>query len=316
MSVISSPIGLDLDRFATEIANEADRDPAAAVKSWRERSAGLLDPERDAAARMVNQRLNWGARARLSTTAEGAALLMSWTAEAYKRPRLMRLQGPGAKSPYAYCASLVAQRGSAAARAALREGKMMVVGLRRDTDTLANRGRGVYDDDIVVLNGAAGRHSAQVFPGCTEPGAQYAHRASPVASGGRLDPRYANVRFKKVEGVDVNRDGIRDAGRLKEGSYLFAEKDGGYMDARAFQSLTAQVAERDTNGDGRFNANDAKRIDLKGAQTSMYIHRGSAQAIQNTWSAGCQTIPDNLFRSFLASLGRVTTFYYVLIDGV
>lgn len=264
---------------------------------------------------MANQRLSWRARAQLSTSSQGAALLMNWAADVNQRPRLMRVQGTPPLSTYAYCESLVRQRGSRAAAAALREGRLTVVGLRRETSTLVNQGRGKYDDDLVVLNGVAGLHSVRVFPACTEPGAQYAHRAKPLAAGGRVDPRYSDVRFKKLEGVDVNKDGILDAGRLRAGSYLFSEKDGGYMDARAFQSLDAQVAERDTNGDGRFNASDSNRIDLKGAGTAMYIHRGGAQVTRNTWSAGCQTIPDNLFVTFLASLGRVKTFYYVLIDG-
>ncbi|TXD96694.1 hypothetical protein FUT87_05540 [Mitsuaria sp. TWR114] len=315
MPAASSSLDPDLEGLAEQFALKAEAAPDDALREWSESTTSLRPELQAAAARIANQRLTWRARALLSTRPNGAALLMQWSAEVAQRPRLMRLQGTPPRSSYAYCASLVLQRGSRAAAAGLREGRLTIVGLRRDTSTLDNKGRGVYDDDIVVLNGAAGLHSVRVFPACTEPGAQYSQRAKPVASGGRVDPRYAGVTFKKIEGADVNGDGILDAGRLRAGTYLFAEKDGGYMDARAFQSLSAQVAERDTNGDGRFNASDPNRIDLKGAGTSMYIHRGGIQANRNTWSAGCQTVPDNRYGAFLASLGRIKTFHYVLIDG-
>ncbi|SEK82184.1 hypothetical protein SAMN05216359_103217 [Roseateles sp. YR242] len=123
------------------------------------------------------------------------------------------------------------------------------------------------------------------------------------------------MRFKHTEGFDVNGDGIAEIGRLRAGTYFFGEKPRGHVKRRAFEATRTQTAERDTNGDGRFHAFDPNRIDTKNAQTTMYIHRGGTQASGNTWSAGCQTIPDDLYYRFLASLGQMSSFHYVLVDG-
>lgn len=140
---------------------------------------------------------------------------------------------------------------------------------------------------------------------------QYSQRAS----GG--DKRYKGVKFNKADGVDVNNDRIKDAGRLTEGTYQYFEKKGGYLGDRAFQVKTTQVAERDTDGDGRFTQDDKSRIDPKGAGTSMYIHRGGADTVlePNTWSAGCQTVPKNRYPTFLKAIGRPGAFYYVLVNA-
>lgn len=80
---------------------------------------------------------------------------------------------------------------------------------------------------------------------------------------------------------------------------------------------TTQVAERDTDGDGRFTQDDKSRIDPTGAGTSMYIHRGGADNVlePNTWSAGCQTIPKNRYPTFLKAVGTPNAFYYVLVNA-
>jgi hypothetical protein len=218
---------------------------------------------------------------------------------------------------YAYCASLVHQRAQPAASAALREGRLLVLGLRRDTSTLENKGRGVYDDHLVVLNGWGRRGSVHFFPATTEPSAQYSQRAASAAGGGRVDARYKDVAFAKSVGIDVDKDGVLDAGRLKEGTYFFTEMPKLFMKDRAFQASRIQTAERDSNGDGRFTLADPNRIDRKGVGHTMYIHQGGSmnRAIVNTWSAGCQTVPQNLYPTFLSALGQKPEFFYVLIDG-
>jgi hypothetical protein len=124
------------------------------------------------------------------------------------------------------------------------------------------------------------------------------------------------VQFKKNEGADVNGDSVPELGRLIAGTDVFTEKTGGFLGARAFKAMSDQMVERDTNGDGFFDRTDARRIDGKGAGRSLYIHRAGAStaAEVNTWSAGCQTIPGNLFPAFLATLGHPASFCYVLLN--
>jgi hypothetical protein len=216
---------------------------------------------------------------------------------------------------YDFYSSIALQCGTGPAREALRSGKAVLVALRKSSSTLANKGKGSYDDKIVVLNGSGYIRHASSFVACTEPGAQYSQRAAP---GANKDKRYQDVKFRKLEGVDVNKDQIRDAGRLLEGTYLYYEKTGGHLGDRAFEVKVAQVAERDTDGDGRFTKQDTNRIDTEGVKTSMYIHNGGSDAdsTPNTWSAGCQTIPKNHYKSFLSKVGtKATPFYYVLVNA-
>ena len=319
MSLASPLVDADIDKVSATFAATAAQDPAAALRVWEDSLAPLDEPMREAAHRLAESRLGWPARFALNTTPAGAALLRQWAAARQQRPALPRLPFLSQQAAFHYFASLVQQRGSRQAASALNQGRMLVVGLRRDTSTLVNKGRGAYDDHIVVLNGWRRRGSVAVFPGNTEPSAQYAQRAQ-LKSGTPIDPRYAGVAFKKaslVAGDDVNGDGIRDAGRLREGTYFFKELPAGYLDARAFISARNQTAERDTNGDGRFLPDDVARIDSKHVRQSMLIHWGGGDnaPIINTWSAGCQTVPKNRYASFLSAVGFNPSFFYVLVDG-
>ncbi len=235
---------------------------------------------------------------------------------------------------YSYYASIADAFGSADSQSALAEGKLQLLGIRVSTSTLANKGRGSYDDAIVVLKGIGLARTAVKFAACTEPGAQYSQRAQLKPKGKpneRLDARYSDVKYRKADGVDINSDGTKDAGRLVEGTYQYAEKPGGHLGARAFKVGTrtgagkasrftagaAQVTERDTDGDGLFTAADPSRNDPTGAGVTMYIHKGGADNIANinTWSAGCQTIPGNVYKDFLAHIPTNANFKYVLVNA-
>ncbi len=235
---------------------------------------------------------------------------------------------------YCYHASLVDTFGAPDAVSAVAAGQLVLIGLRNSSSTLVNKGLGSYDDAIIVVKGVGAARATATFPACTEPGAQYSNRAAHKPGGKpgeRVDARYDAVKHRKSDGVDVNQDGILDAGRLVEGTYQYAEKTGGFLGARAFQVGhrtqkgkknvfvvgTTQVAERDTDGDGRFTNADPNRIDRTGAATSMYIHQGGSDAAAkvNTWSAGCQTIPKNRFSAFLGHVPANATFYYVLLNA-
>jgi hypothetical protein len=306
----------ELGRLAGRFADQLDQDPAAAAQWWRQSHMRLDGVARETANRLAGSLMGVRQRAALAALPEGASLLLQWEIERRRRPALPRLPFLKQSLGYDYCASLVQQRSSLQAVNAMKQGYPLVLALRRETSMLANRGRGVYDDHFAVLNCWGRRGSVHFFPACTEPGAQYSHRAAPKPGGGRVDPRYADVKFKKADGVDVNADGIKDSGRLREGTYFFREKPAGFLKDRAFRATSAQMAERDTDGDGRFTLADSSRLDAHGVGRSMYIHQGgpTTAPLVNTWSAGCQTVPQNHYRSFLSSLGPNPSFFYVLID--
>lgn len=308
---------IDFDTFARELAARSPTDPSGAIDAWQDATSGLSSDLRNALGRVVNARLDTRARAALRASPRGLALVFEWAVEKMLPPPMPRLPFFSPRLAYAYCASLVEERSTDVARHALDRGLPLVVGLRKETSTLANKGRGAYDDLMAVLNGRGGQRSARFFPACTEPGAQYSARAARNAKGTVVDARYAAVRFNKNEGADVDGDGIPELGRLVEGTYVFTEKTGGFLGNRAFKATADQTVERDTDGDGRFDRADTRRIDTQGAGRSLYIHRGGVDnsGDVNTWSAGCQTIPGNLYGEFLATVGRPASFCYVLVNA-
>lgn len=314
MTTSLNPFDPDIESVARAFAERAAAAPDEALSRWRADTVSLSPVQRATGARLAASQLNWQAKAALGGSSPGSALLADWESDRLRAPYVPQLPLLTTRQTYAYCAGIVLQRGTLGAINALKQGRMILLGLRRETSTLANRGRGVYDDHIVVLNGGDGLRTARVFPACTEPGAQYSQRAAPKGTG-RVDARYNDVIYKHAEGFDMNGDGIKEVGRLRAGTYFFGEKPKGHLKARAFQATRTQTAERDTDGDGRFNALDPSRIDPTTVGTTMYIHRGGTQASGNTWSAGCQTIPNDVYPRFLASMGQMSSFHYVLVDG-
>ncbi|WP_017167811.1 hypothetical protein [Xanthomonas phaseoli] len=158
---------------------------------------------------------------------------------------------------YEVYASIVQVRGNEAAREALsRPNERVVLGLRQENSTLAamqdrahagslrsddpatpaineaQGGTGVYNDRLVVLwkDADGTRHTQVAQQANTEPTAQYDHHAGntgrrPRAEGGMENRTFAPspgfesiTRPRKIEGEDVNADGIRDLGRLSEGT--------------------------------------------------------------------------------------------------
>jgi murein DD-endopeptidase MepM/ murein hydrolase activator NlpD len=176
-------------------------------------------------------------------------------------------------------------------------GKKVLVALRKSTNTRTYR-NGVYDDAMLLIGRApSGRIQIQRFPGNTEPCGRYA---------------YDGVRASHGSSTDLNRDGKMDLGRLVPGTYHYRRMPGQFLGAPYFQARDVQVCVRDTNQDGWFDPADGARIDPKNAVRSMYIHRGGEE---ETWSAGCQTIPTSRYSAFLAALGEQTALSYILIDA-
>ncbi len=199
-------------------------------------------------------------------------------------------------------ASIVGTRGDNAARTALQGSDRVILGLRNETRTTEARGGGVYDDRIVVLwtDTQGHRHAREFNESTTEPSAQYDGHAKTTPRS----PGFENVATRvKTEGADVNGDGIRDLGRLAEGTTEMqpaTHPRHKHRDEFALRPSVAAVTagvsrvERDSNGDGWFDASDIQGV--QDLNSTFKIHRGGHT---NTYSAGCQTISDGEYGTFV-----------------
>lgn len=233
-------------------------------------------------------------------------------------------------------ASMVEVRGNRDAFDALRNGDSVILGLRKETSTVAamddpripgahdrelRRGTGVYDDHIVVLRKDmdGSRHWFIADRASTEPTAQYDAHARPAP--GREDTVYASVQWRRPQGERANNDAIPDLGRMAEGSFeMLRSTHPARGNANDFSlrptpeqssaPRNADLVQRDTNGDGWFTQDD---IDgLRPLNNTFKIHAGSPH---NTDSAGCQTIHPGEYQAFISAvLGnhRQTRWQYVL----
>ncbi|WP_115004128.1 XVIPCD domain-containing protein [Xanthomonas campestris] len=212
-------------------------------------------------------------------------------------------------------ASIVETRGDDAAHQVLATQDRVILGLRNENRTTQgtdsqtgdtnSRGTGVYDDRIVVLWRASDgtRHAREFNDVTTEPTAQYdGHAKTTPRSQG-----YEQVMTKaRTEGEDVNLDGVRDLGRMAEGTTEMGRATHprrGHPDEFALRPTDAAVAngsrrvERDSNGDGWFDARDTQGV--QDLNNTFKIHRGSGR---NTDSAGCQTIGGNDYDTFVSTV--------------
>lgn len=302
---------LDFANFARQFDRCLRQDKVIAFSRWRDIVEAVPPGLKDFFWRVVEAHLSPAAETRLRGLRDWRDFHGEVLDTRFRRPSAERPQFRTPKQEFDSYSAIFWRFGSTDARFDQRFGRLVLLALRKESSTIANRGKGSYDDLVVVMRRTGRFRELASFPICTEPGAQYSQRAS----GG--DARYKGVKFSKADGVDINKDGIKDAGRLTEGTYQYFEKKGGFLGDRAFQVKSTQVAESDTDGDGRFTQDDKSRIDPSGAGTSMYIHRGGADNVlePNTWSAGCQTIPKNRYPTFLKAVGTPGAFYYVLVNA-
>jgi len=302
---------LDFANFARQFDRCLRQDKVIAFSRWRDIVEAVPPGLKDFFWRVVEAHLSPAAETRLRGLRDWRDFHGEVLDTRFRRPSAERPQFRTPKQEFDSYSAIFWRFSSTDARFDQRFGRLVLLALRKESSTIANRGKGSYDDLVVVMRRTGRFRELASFPICTEPGAQYSQRAS----GG--DARYKGVKFSKADGVDINKDGIKDAGRLTEGTYQYFEKKGGFLGDRAFQVKSTQVAERDTDGDGRFTQDDKSRIDPSGAGTSMYIHRGGADNVlePNTWSAGCQTIPKNRYPTFLKAVGTPGAFYYVLVNA-
>ena len=236
---------------------------------------------------------------------------------------------------YDVYASVIGARGTQPARDALNTQDRIVLGMRNENSTTDNRGRGDYDDRIVVVwkDADGSRHAREFNHATTEPTAQYDHHAG--SDGNRIyadterqvprlatSPGYENVARRKVEGDDVNGDDVRDLGRLAEGTVEMVRTEhasnGHTRSGREFSLRPSDEAvrngrnmvERDTNADGWFDSRDVNGV--QDLNNTFKIHRGSNT---NTDSAGCQTIGGGEHSAFIDTVRGTpgqTRWQYVL----
>jgi type IV secretion system effector X-Tfes-like protein len=306
---------------AVELLELQRRDKPLVVQEALDRYVASGASERLEALRQTGESV----AADLSSIAPALARLRS----GFSAPRFPESQEidalPSEAQRYDVYVSIVATRGDLTARDALARGDRVILGLRQENSTLASldnprtqedesrtlSGKGVYDDGLVVLwRDAAGNGSFERFDHAnTEPTAQYDHHAGSngrrtFSDGGREEhrvdpsPGFESVRApRKIEGEDVDGDGIRDLGRLAEGTVEMQETTHPNpgtgrrefslrpTDEAIAPGRNAGRVERDTNADGWFT-----NADINGRQelnNSFKIHRGSWNS---TDSAGCQTI--------------------------
>jgi len=260
--------------------------------------------------------------------------------ETQEQPKLPDTTGFTEEQIFDLYARYVAIHGSADARQGLADGKQVIVALRLETDTRSNLGRGVYDDRMAIIwKDKDDKKHGKDFSANTEPSAQYEQRekqkVEKVVKSKKTGkyvkvkvdqtvPLYdpvsgKKVRFSKVDGQDVDGNKRADPGRLAPGTYKMNNMgDQKFLGGKYLGSSNDQVAHRDVNHDGRFTAadtwtaKDGSTASTHSGNFAMYIHRGGKD---NTWSAGCQTLPPEEHKKFFKQLDKKQKeYYYVLVN--
>jgi LysM repeat protein len=192
---------------------------------------------------------------------------------------------------YDLYAGYINQFGSAGAKQDLADGKRVALSLRVDTNTNANQGNGVYDDRMVLVwqDAAGGKHIKE-FQANTDPSGQY-------EPGGPYS--------RKAVGSDYGGDSRGDQGRLADGTFAYTR--GTFLGAAAMLSSADQVTQRDTNHDGKFNDG----VKTAESDYGMHIHIGGQN---NTYSAGCFTLPPGEHGRFFDTLGGQDSLRNVVVN--
>ena len=175
--------------------------------------------------------------------------------------------------------------------AALEPGTRALLGLRVTSDVHANKGRGEYNDRIVVLwRDAKGKH-AQEFNATTEPSARYEDT-----------PQNRKSYPGRILGVDANRDGRKDTGCLPDGLYQYEKSSSKKLGGNVLRPCSDIFVVRDVDHDGDFDEADkaASVADKLNSSRTVLFHSGG---LSETFSAACQTMPRAAFDKFWAALG-------------
>jgi hypothetical protein len=120
----------------------------------------------------------------------------------------------------------------------------------------------------------------------------------------------------KWEGEDVKHDGRKALGELVPGTYMFHTTKKLFVGAKYLSGSNDQAVYRDVNHDGTFtdadiwHTNEGDTV-IESGNFGVYIHRGGNN---NTWSAGCQTLPPDEHKRLFANLSsKQKDYYYVLV---
>jgi len=220
------------------------------------------------------------------------------------------IQGLTDAQKFEVYASIIDTRGNEAAQHALENGDTVVLGLRDESMTTVNSGRGEYNDRLVVLSRQDdGTLAITEFDRAnTEPTAQY-DSALRGQNG---------IASRSDQGIDVNGDGDRDMGQIAEGTMEMKPAVHGsdsHFSLRPTDDAVNQgqnQVQRDTNHDGRFNGDDTNgEQDLN---NTFKIHRGGST---NVYSAGCTTIHPADYQDFVDAVqanDQQSRWQYVLVE--
>jgi hypothetical protein len=231
------------------------------------------------------------------------------------------------------------------AKRAFDNGDAVMVGFRRETGPLQNRGQGVYDDGLGVVrkdvsnpnkreayftNGFNTESTGQYSYWAGESGTPYANVIPKIGSNGKraiFGETVPGTRYPNIPAFGQLRAGqsIELAAQEK---YERPEDVNGENRSFALNPTPGAVRRgktsvmRETNADGRFGAGDAT-VPLN---DTFFIHPGS---LNTTKSAGCQTIAPsslsqtvnvldryvNIIPGAPTPKGKQSTINYVLIDA-
>lgn len=195
----------------------------------------------------------------------------------------------GGGGPERY-ARIVERRGNARATADLREGKLVLLGLRTPRKLTFG---GSYDDTMVIVRKVGGSFQDHTFRLNTLPDEEY------------LTKHYTSRGRGPVGG---------SLGEIDSGQTVAYTR--GIFHGKALRADSNQTVKirRDTNHDHRIDSRDC--VTPTAGASGMHIHVGGRT---NTWSEGCQTLPPDEHHRFFATLERLAPnqqhFHYVLVDA-
>lgn len=197
---------------------------------------------------------------------------------------------------YDIYSNIVDKHGSAKAKKQLDHGEKVALSLRVETNPDVNGGKGQYDDRIVLLwKDANGVGHIREYTANVDPSGQY-------EDGGPYCRKPDGEDYAEEDGHGDGRD---DLGRLVEGTYTYNKSS--YLGEAAFFSTSDQLVERDVDHNGVFD-DDAM---CPRGNYDMYIHIGGEN---NTYSAGCFTMPPEEHSEFFETIGNQEKLTNVVVN--
>jgi len=240
------------------------------------------------------------------------------------RPAMPDTDGLTAEQKFDVYSSIVQTRGNQAARDALDRGDKVILGMRKEDNSVVNHGKGEYNDRIVVLSRDPRNGTVKVEEfdrASADPTAQYDANTQHKATNAKYDQKeLKGMQFRRPEGEDVTGDRIPELGRLSEGTVEMWETTHPTPWAGTNFALrpTPDAIANSTSWidrDSKHNGDSSTGVRSK-LNDSIKIHAGSRN---NTDSAGCTTIQPEDYKKFEAAVkgnGTQERWQYVLTNVV